>query len=321
MAFKPPDPATRGLWRRTPPAVFPSIMGLFGLGLAWRRAVLPYSIPEAIGEALLGGTTLLMLFALVAYGAKIVRRPAAIVEELRILPGRSGVSALVLCIYLMSIAIAPYARDIARMVLMAGFAVHLGLVALLIYVFVTGPAEQRRVTPVWHLSFVGFIVGALAAMSFGLVSLALILFALTAVMAALIWSVSLDQILRADVPAPLRPLLAIHLAPIALLGLVALSLGLEVVATGCAAVAALLLGWLALRARWMTEWGFSALWGAFTFPLAATASLWISLGGVWRIPGGVTLVAATMIVPPIAFQILRLWARGQLAVKTNAATA
>ena len=321
MAIKPSVPAEKGLWRRMPPAIFPSIMGLFGLGMAWRRAAGTFAVPDAIGEVLLGATALLFLFSLIAYASKILRRPSAIAEELRILPGRTGVSAMVLCIYLLSIALAPYAQEAARAVLMAGFALHLILVALLVYVFATGPAEQRKVTPVWHLSFVGFIVGALAAMSFGLESLALILFALNAVLAALVWSVSLDQIVRADVPAPLRPLLAIHLAPIALLGLVALGLGLEVVATGCAGVAALLLGWLALRARWLTEWGFSALWGAFTFPLAATAALWVSLGGIWHIPGGIALVAATMIVPPIAFQVLRLWARGQLAVKTNAATA
>lgn len=34
MAFKPPAPTPKGLWRRTPPAIFPVMLGLLGLGLA-----------------------------------------------------------------------------------------------------------------------------------------------------------------------------------------------------------------------------------------------------------------------------------------------
>ena len=77
----------------------------------------------------------------------------------------------------------------------------------------------------------------------------------------------------------------------------------------------------ALRLRWLTEAGFSALWGAFTFPVAATANLWLSVGGIWRVPGGVALVAATLVVLPIGWKVIALWARGQLAIRTNAATA
>ena len=96
MAFKPPAPTPPGLWRRVPPAIFPSIMGLFGLGLAWRRGVAAFGLPAGIAETILGAVTLLFLFALVAYSAKFLRRPAVLVEELRILPGRAGVAAMLL---------------------------------------------------------------------------------------------------------------------------------------------------------------------------------------------------------------------------------
>ena len=248
-------------------------------------------------------------------------RAAALVEDLRILPGRAGVTTMVLSLYLLSLVLAPYDGAGALWILYAGFALHLVLVALVLFVYATGPAEQRRVNPVWHLIFVGPIIGALAALTFELYSLALVIFAISALLAALIWSVSLDQILKEDVPGPLRPLLAIHLAPLALLGLVAEGLELQVVAGGFAAISAMLLAWLVLRVRWLTAWGFSALWGAFTFPLAATASLWIAVGGIWRVPGALALVLALLVILPIAAQVLRLWFRGTLAVKTNAASA
>lgn len=321
MAFKPPAPTPPGLWRRVPPAVFPPILGLFGLGLGWRRAVDAFGLPRGLGETILGAVTLLFLFALLAYAVKLLRRPSVLVEELRILPGRTGVTAMVLCLYLLSITLAPYAGTAARSILVAGFAAHAALALLLIVLFVRGPAEQRRVNPVWHLHFVGFVIGALAATVFRHYIEAFGIFLATAVAAAVIWAISAEQMVKETVPAPLRPLLAIHLSPVALFGLVAHALDLEAVAMGSAGVAALLLAWFAVRARWLTEAGFSALWGAFTFPLAATATLWISLGGAWRVAGGVSLVAATLAILPIAWKILRSWAGGQLALKTNAATA
>ncbi len=321
MAFHPPAATPPGLWRRTPPAIFPSIMGLFGLGLAWRRAVAVLGLPDALCEAILGAVSLLFVFSAFAYIAKVLRRPKVVSEDMRILPGRAGLATAALSIYLLSMTALRYDAEVAKLILFVGLAVHIAFVILLIYVYATGPAEQRRVTPVWHLSFVGFIIAALAATGVELYGLALILFGLTAMMAAFIWAVSLEQFVREDVPAPLRPLLAIHLSPVALLGLVAAALGFQAVAMGCAGVAALLVGWMLVRAFWLTEAGFSALWGAITFPLAATASLWLTLGNLWQWPGLLALSLATIIIPAIAWKVLQSWARGQLAVRTNAAIA
>lgn len=321
MAFHPPASTPPGLWRRTPPAIFPVIMGLFGLGLAWRRATVAFQLPAGLGEAILGGVTLLFLFAALAYIVKLLRRPAVLIEDLRILPGRAGIGAGVLSIYLLSLTVLPYAAGAARAILFAGLGLHLILVLVLIYVFATGPAPQRRVTPVWHLNFVGFIIAALAAIGLESYALAFGIFGVTAIIAAFIWAVSLEQIVREDVPAPLRPLLAIHLASVALLGLVAAGLEMQAVALGCGGVSALILGWMLVRVLWLTEAGFSALWGAFTFPLAATASLWLTLAGVWLWPGLAALTLATLVIPAIAWKVVQAWARGQLAIKTNAAIA
>ena len=105
-----PPPLPRpvpGLWRGTPPAVFPPVLGLLALGLAWRRAgpQLPAGV-AGLGEAVLGAATLLALFALVAYAAKVAQRPGVLVEDLRILPGRAGVTAAVVSVH----ALAPGRR-------------------------------------------------------------------------------------------------------------------------------------------------------------------------------------------------------------------
>lgn len=317
MRIAPMKPTPRGLWRRTPPAIFPPTLGLLALGVGWRRAMPAFGLPTGIAEIAVGAVTLFALFALLAYAGKILRRPAAGIEDLRILPGRAGLSAAVLCLYLVALALAPYGG--AGVAFWAGVAAHLLLTAAVLYVFATGPAEQRRVSPVWQLTFTGWIVAALAAQGLGLDAVALPLFWLSLAAAVAVWSVSIAQFAREQVPAPLRPLLAIHLGPAAVLGTVALGFG----ATGTASAFALLtvigLAALVLSGRWLTAAPFTPLWGAFTFPLAATAGFWIAFG--WTLAGGVLLVAATAFVLPVALRIYRGWADGQLAVKTNAAIA
>ncbi|MEZ5686982.1 MAG: tellurium resistance protein [Paracoccaceae bacterium] len=321
IKFKAPNPTPKGLWRRVPPAIFPPLMGLAGLALAWRRGAGLFGLPQGLAEALAGAVLLLVAFALLAYAAKIARRPGVLVDELRILPGRAGVAAGVLCVYLLAGLLVPQAPVLARGLMFAGMALHAAYTAVLIYVFATGPREQRRVSPVFHLAFAGWIIAAMVAQGMGLSGLALALFWPALAAAAVIWAVQLQQLSQESVPAPLRPLLAIHLAPAALCGLVAQGYGATGLALALAVLSVAILVALVLGGKWLLQSGFSPLWGALTFPLAALANFWMMLGGPWQTAGGLVLVAATLAIPPIAYRILKQWAAGQLAIKTNAASA
>lgn len=316
-----PQSTPPGLWRRTPPAIFPPALGLAALALGWRKAAQVFGLPPGLAEALSGAVTLLCAFVFLAYLGKLLRRPAVVLEDLRILPGRAGLSAGVLMLYLIAAILGPYLPGAAMAVLAGAGALHLGLCAAMLYVFATGPAEQRRVNPTWHLLFSGWIVAALVAAQLGLATVAAALFWGALICALVIWSLSLRQLARETVPAPLRPLLAIHLAPAAVFGTTAAQFGALALAWVFALGAALLLALFVLRGRWLLAAGFSPLWGALTFPLAATAMLWLTLGGIWRLPGAVALVAATLVVPLIAVRIYKMWAKGELAPKTGAALA
>ena len=89
------------------------------------------------------------------------------------------------------------------------------------------------------------------------------LLGLTVPVAVAIWAISAVQLIRRIPPAPLRPLLAIHLAPASLFASVAALAGQGWLAQGFAALAVILLLALIFSGRWITESGFSALWGAF----------------------------------------------------------
>jgi tellurite resistance protein len=311
--------------QRTPPAIFPPLLGLLGLGLAWRRAEAVFMTPPAIADTILGMVTLLFLWCLLAYGVKLARRPGVFLEDLAVLPGRAGLSAMTMAVMLLGAVLLPYGAGPAGVALLAGLVGH-GVLALMVATqLLTGPAEQRQVTPIWHLSFVGFIIAPLSAVPLGYAAASQVLLWVMVAVAALVWVVSLVQLARRDPPAPLRPLLAIHLSPASLFGLVALQLGWTGAAMGFAVLGALILAALLVRARYVATAGFSPLWGAFTFPLAAFANLVLALGNgqgdLLRFLGALLLVAATGAIPWIAVKVLQAWAKGQLAAKTNAATA
>jgi tellurite resistance protein len=78
---------------------------------------------------------------------------------------------------------------------------------------------------------------------------------------------------------------------------------------------------LVAAGRWVAAFGFSALWGAFTFPLAALASALLAQDGVMLWAGVALLVAALGVVPYVLWRVVKMWPTGTLAAKTNAAEA
>jgi tellurite resistance protein len=316
----PAKPAKLPLFARMPPAVFPAIFGGLGLVLGWRKGVGMFVLPIGFIDLFAGAMAILAAFALIGYAVKIGRRPSVVLEELMILPGRTGLAAMVLSIYLLALLFAPYLGGMLGL-LYLGLGLHAVLIVLLIRQFTIGAKEQARVTPAWQLSFTGPIVGAFAALTFERDGLAVALFWPSLASALIIWGISLDQFRRASVPPPLRPLLMIHLSPAALLGLVATGLGYHTLAMIFAVLSVVLIAVFTAAGRWLTVDGFSPFWSAFTFPLAGTATFWITLGGAWAMPGALLLIVATLTTFPIMFRILKMWSKGQLAIKSNASTA
>lgn len=306
-----------------PPAAFPPILGFFGLALAWRRAATAYGVPSGLGEMLLGLAAGLWLFATALYLRKMMLRPAAVVEDASALPGRGGIATAILGAMVLAAALVPLWPGVALAVALAAVAVLVAYDLVVIRVLLTGPTDQRRVTPIWHLTFVGFVVAPMSLAPLGYTGLAWALLIWAAAMAVVIYAVSLRQFLAASVPAPLRPLLAIHLAPLSFAGIDLVLLGEPFAARIVAAVATLLFLLFLARARWLTAAGFLPFWGAFTFPLAAYASLMALMAGsgVLRLWGVAVLLGATVVISWILWRVLKLWPGGRLAKMTNAARA
>lgn len=326
--FPPPPPLVPnppGLWRRTPPAIFPPVMGLLGLALGWRLIgeMLGNDVIAALSEAVLGAVMLLYLFCAVAWVSKPLRRPGVLIEELRILPGRAGVAASVLSLSLIAALLVPYSPEAALWLVVASTALLLVLGALVVWVLASGPPEGKTVTPVFHLVFVGHILAPLTLVPLGYPRVATAMLCVSMLIALVIWIASAVQLARRIPPAPLRPLLAIHLAPASLAATVSALIGWPQLAAGFGVLALAILVVLVASARWLLAAGFSPLWGALTFPLAACASAVLYAFGASTAGlalGGALLVAGSALTVAVAIRVMQAWARGALAAKTNAAS-
>ncbi len=314
--FPPRRPA---LCAQMPPAVFPVLLGLLGLGIALRKGLAVLALPGDVANLLLGAAGGLWVLAAVAYALKLARRPGVLAEDMRVLPGRGGVAALSQGGMAMATAMAPFAPRLAGIVLIAALLIHVGQAALLVVVLRGMPEPARRVNPTLHLTFVGPIVGGVAAGTLGWIGLATALFWATLPMAVLIWVLSARQFSRETPPAPLRPMLAIHLAPASLLATVAMQTGQTGLAVAFGLLASAYFVVLLIGARWIAGQGFTPMWSSMTFPISAFAGALFTLEWVWA--GVIVLIAALGLVPAIAYQVLKMWATGSLAQKTNAAIA
>lgn len=326
-AYPAPEfpPRKPKIFARTPPAIFPSILGLLGLGLAARKAAAVLGLGETpvggLVETALGALLILWLFAVVALKGKIIRRPAVLAEDMRVLPGRAGLAAASMTGMAAALVLVPYAPRLALVLALASLVAHGILAVVLVTVLAKLPPEARTVSPAFHLAFVAFILGALPLAQLGYLQAATVIFWITLAVAAAIWAISALQLVKTTPPAPLRPLLAIHVAPAALFSLVAGEIGLPSLTMAFAVLGMVILLALLASAKWLTTAGFSPLWGAFTFPLTALVSALLSLGGTWEAPGIALFILALGLVPAIAWNVLKLWPGNRLAQKTNAAEA
>ena len=321
--FPPPEfpPRRPKLFARTPPAIFPPVLGLLALAGAVKLGLGRLGWDQGPADLVAGVAVALWLFATVAYLGKLARRPGVVVEDLRVLPGRSGLAAMTIGGMAMAGLIAPFLPLVGLGLVGAALLGHAVLALLLIRLLVSLPPPGRQVNPTWHLSFVGFIVAAPVLFAAGLPGMAEALFWAVLPVAVAIWGLSALQFLRSVPPAPLRPLLAIHAAPAALLATVAALLGKTEIATGLLALATAYAVALAVSARWLVATGPSPLWGSFTFPLAALASAMLVTGGGWEAPGLALVAAGLGAIPAISFWVWKRWPGGKLAAVTNAAEA
>ncbi|WP_333490072.1 potassium-tellurite ethidium and proflavin transporter [Acidocella sp. MX-AZ03] len=148
-----------------PAAFFDMVLGLAGLGNAWRAATAAWHLPAIIGEVLMGLATIVWAILAVLYALKwVFRRQEALAEALHPVQccfiGLGGVSTM-----LIALAVLPYARSIAFLLFLTGAAFTAGFGIWRTGLLWQGGRDPATTTPVLYLPSVagGFVAAAAAA--------------------------------------------------------------------------------------------------------------------------------------------------------------
>ncbi|MGY2048030.1 dicarboxylate transporter/tellurite-resistance protein TehA [Methylobacterium sp. JK268] len=304
-----------------PAAFFGMVLGLVGLGTAWRAAAPLWGLPVPVGEAVMALGVLVWAALVVLYAAKwLVARPAALDEARHPVQccfiGLAGVATM-----LVALAALPYARPLAFLLFALGGLFTLGFGVWRTGGLWQGGREVGATTPVLYLPTVaGGFVTAIASSAFGLHDLAQLAFGAALLSWLAIESVLLHRFYTVALPPSLRPTLGVELAPPAVGGVAWLSLGGDpggAVALGLLGYGLLLALVLLRLVPFIREQAFSAGSWAFSFGATALATLALRVGASGRAPTVAALaplvfVAATLLVAALAIGTIRLLLAGRL---------
>jgi tellurite resistance protein len=313
-------------WRRTPPALFPSLLGLFGLALAWRAASSVWDVTAAIGVTIGVIATLILIVTLTSYVVKLLIRPMVLWEDLQIGPARGSVSAGSMCAMALAVFLLPYTSLGAFLVWWMSVALHAVYFVCVLLILMRHKNTFEEISPVLMLPIVGVLVSTLAAPTLGYGTFSLVVLLMAIPLSAAILMISLWNARTHGVPAAQRSSYAILLAPpsVTALGIYALSGSLYYLPVW---ICASLVGIALLPfVRWMGQGGWSPAWGAFTFPISAFAGVQIyatksGFGLVAEVMAVGSLTVATVIVPYIVARTYLSWFQGKLGPATKAAVA
>jgi len=260
-----PLPALRDL----PIGIYGMVMGLVGLGVAWRTAGAPAWASEpwiALGVA---------AFALLSglHLAKLWRYPQLVVAELRIPALLGFCGALPVALSLVAAGLAPHAAPLAGLLWRTAYVLHLAFMAGGVARALAGLRLADLNTGLIIL-MVGGIVVPVGGLPLGYPQAAGLLFAASVAIAPVMMGLVLWRAAAAPpLPAAARPSWFVLLAPPMLLAVNGPAVWgqspfIDAVFLG----GTLLALWLLWYARAFRRWPFSMAWWSFTFPLDAVAA-------------------------------------------------
>ncbi|UPY39347.1 C4-dicarboxylate ABC transporter [Sediminicoccus sp. KRV36] len=281
-------------------------LGLGGLGLAWRHMQL-----WPVSEALMALTALAWAGLLGLHLWRAFRHREAALADWRN-PLRCGfVGAASIGMMLTAAGLSPYWAAGARGLLLLAITLHLAIGLALLARVLRGEGSAAMLVPPLLIPLVGNVLAPIFCAPLGLEALGWMLFGVGMLLWLGLQPLLLGRLFEAPLPPPLRPSLAILLAPSAVGALAIEALGGPLPAfLALYGLAAFTFALLLMVLRPMLGAGFALSYWAFTFPLAAFATATMKIAPGWIGLG--MLAIATLVIGAIAAATLRLAFSGAL---------
>lgn len=306
---------------RLPAALFGAVLGLAGLGLAWRIAARTFGAPVFIGEVILlvAATAFVLLAAL--YVSKLVHAPAAVLAEIRHPAQSSFLGTISISLVLLAAGALPWSRPLAEVLWALGAALQAFLIVVVFRNWIVHPMQFDHIHPGWFVLMVGIVVGVPVGVALDHVELSWACLALGTLAALMLYPIILFRLFfHAPLPPVLRPTLFILIAPPALIFSAYYSLNggtLDPFAHGLFFAAVFFTLLVLSLPRLFLGLPFAVSWWAYTFPLDAVTIAAFAYHA--RIGGGASaalalalLAITTAIVTVVAVRTAVAAGRGEL---------
>ncbi|WP_045235115.1 dicarboxylate transporter/tellurite-resistance protein TehA [Deinococcus pimensis] len=304
-----------------PSSLFALVLGLAGLGNAWRAARTVWPVPHVIGELFELLAAIVFVTLLAGYLPRLLRARSAERAELHHPLQASYVALVPVSTLLMALAALPYQRTLALALFTLG---ALGALGYGVYrygsLWLEDRADEQTTSALYLPTVAASFVTANAAGALGHVEIGWLFFGVGTFTWLALESVILQRLLTRTLPPALRPSLGIHLAPPVVGAAAYLSLtdGRPDVFVQAMVGYGIFVALTLLRlAPWLNVTGFAASYWSYTFGATALAYSLIrlhhaGLAGVYGPLAVLALIAANVVVVGCALLTVRLWWQGRL---------
>ncbi len=209
------SPEVESNWlARFPIQMFGVVMGIGGLGNAWRLAGWIWGAPSEIGIVLVRAAAILFACLLVILVAKLLRFPGAVTTEFRHPVKSNFFGAISVSAILLSIAFRQDWPESARLVWIVGASFHLVLAVTFMRRWVLEQQDEAEMTPAWFIPIAGNFLVPVGGVPLGFVESSWFFFSVALVFWLVLFTIAMHRVVFC---APLTersvPTLFILLAP------------------------------------------------------------------------------------------------------------
>ncbi|MGD8498025.1 MAG: SLAC1 anion channel family protein [Chromatiales bacterium] len=256
-----------------PISFFATVMGLAGLAIAWEKAQSSLGLGLPLALPLVGLTAAVFLAVLALYLAKLVRHPAAVVQELRHPVKLSFFPTISISIILLGTASLPLLPTLAHALWWIGTGLHLAFTLYVLNAWIQQEHfEVQHMNPAWFIPVVGNVLVPIAGLPLGYVELSWFFFSIGMLFWVVLFTIIFYRVLfHHPIPARLTPTLFILIAPpaVGFVSYTRLAGGLDSFGRVLFFSAVFLTLLLFTQIGRFARLQFFLSWWAYSFPLAA----------------------------------------------------
>lgn len=267
------DPiAPQGWIASLPLPLFASVMGLSGLGLVWHAIEQRWDLDPVVSVLITVLAATIFIILLSSYGLKALRYRDQVMAELGHPVRINFLPTISINLILLGILSRPWLEAWSDILWLSGAALQLLLTVLIVTVWLNSERPPNSLNPAWFIPAVGNVLVPIAAVPAGFELTAWFFFSVGMFFWVILGAIIFYRlIIGAALEQPMRPTLAILLAPPAVAFLAWLQLSGDDPGAGLMLYFIALMTFLLLlpQVPGFLKLPFFPSWWAYTFPLAA----------------------------------------------------